>query len=57
VNGQFTPNAAIAIAVEDLLRDRFEERIRCGEINERIALIVGDEFGAPLDEQRAVVIE
>jgi hypothetical protein len=28
-----------------------------GEVNKRVALIVGDEVGATLDEQRAVVIE
>ena len=56
VHRQLAPNAAIAHAVEDLLRHCFEQRIRGGEVNECIALIVGDEFGAALDEQRSVVI-
>ena len=53
---EFTPNAAVATAVENLLRNGLEQRIRRGEIDERIALIVGDEFRTTLDEQRSVVI-
>ena len=50
INGQFTPNAAIAIAVEQFLCDLFEQRIRRGEIDECVALIIGYEFSAALDE-------
>jgi len=50
VNGKLTPNAAIAIAVEQFLRDLFEERIRRGQIDKCVALIIGYEFSAALDE-------
>ena len=50
IDRKFTPNASIAIAVENLLRNEFEQRMRGGEINERVALIVGYEFSATLDE-------
>ena len=39
-----------AITIEQLLRDLFEKRIRCGKIDEGIALIVGYKFSATLDE-------
>jgi hypothetical protein len=57
VNRQFAPNSAIAIAVKDLLRNRLEQRIRRTQIDKRIATILGDEFGAALDEQRSIVVE
>ena len=47
---KFTPNTAIAIAVEDFLCNEFEEWMRRREIDERVALIVGYEFSATLDE-------
>jgi hypothetical protein len=50
IDGELAPNASIAIAVEDLLRDLFEQWKRGGEIDECVALIVGYEFSAPLDE-------
>ena len=56
MNRQFAPDAAIAGAVEDLLRYGFEQRIRSGEVDKRIALIVGDELGAAFDELCSVVI-
>ena len=46
MNGQLAPDAAVAIAVENLLRDGFEQWIRRGEIDELVALIVGYEFSA-----------
>ena len=57
IDRQIAPNTAIAIAVEDALSDAFEQRIRRGEINESVALVVGYEFSAALDELRAIVIE
>ena len=50
IDRKLTPNTAVAIAVEQLLRDLFEERIRGREVNERVALIIGYEFSATLDE-------
>ena len=47
---KFTPNAAIATAIEDLLRNEFEQWMRGREVNECVALIVGYEFSATLDE-------
>ena len=49
IDREFAPNAAIAIAIENALRDVFEERKGRGEIDERVALIVGYEFSATLD--------
>ena len=57
IDGELAPDAPVTIAVENLLRDVFEEGIRGGEIDERVALIVGYEFRAALNEMRAVVIE
>ena len=50
IDREFAPNTAIAIAVENALSDVFEEGKRRGEIDERVALIVGYEFSATLDE-------
>ena len=50
INRKLAPNAAIAIAVEQFLCDLFEERIRRGEVDECVALIIGSEFSAALDE-------
>ena len=47
---KLTPNTAIATTVEDSLRDELEQRMRGREIDERVALIIGYEFRAALDE-------
>ena len=50
IDREFTPNAAIPRTVENVLGDVFEQRIRGCEINELVALMVGYEFSAALDE-------
>jgi hypothetical protein len=50
VHRKLAPNSAIARAVENLLRDDFEQRMRSREIDERVALIIGYKPGAALDE-------
>jgi hypothetical protein len=50
VNRKLTPHAVVAIAVEQFLCDLFEERIRRCQIDECVALIIGYEFSAALDE-------
>lgn len=50
INGKLPPNAVVAIAVKQLLRDLFEEWIRRGKVDERVGLIIGYEFSAALDE-------
>jgi hypothetical protein len=54
---KFPPNTAIAIPVEDFFGNEFEQWMRGREINKRVALIVGYEFSAALDELRAIVVE
>src|SRR2546425_1124860 len=53
IDGEFAPQPGVLRAVKNLFSNKFEQRMRSGEIEECFRLARGDKLRAPFDETRA----